>query len=136
MLIYRPIVPFLRRYLYEDCASFSHDESTDLVQRCIGGLADVDSVCCKKGNFQENLKLCDCASRESFNSNTCTSTCIYICFRRGTRKFFQGGPTLTCNCGSAQIGKIINFFISSNIGDIKLCKFKGGGGVQTPPTPL
>ena len=49
-----------------------------------------------------------------------------------------GGPNLTYNCGSAQIWKITFFFISSNIGDIKLCKFQGGGGPDplTPPSPL
>ena len=52
-----------------------------------------------------------------------------------------GGPTLskidfffTYNFGSAQIWKITNFFISSNIGDKKLCKFKGGG-IRTPRPP-
>ena len=50
-------------------------------------------------------------------------------------KFSRGGATLTYNCGSAQIWKIANFFISSNIGDIKLCKSQGGGG-QDPPPPL
>ena len=45
--------------------------------------------------------------------------------------FSRGGPSLTYNCGSAQIWKITNFFISSNIGDIKLCKFQGR--VRTPP---
>ena len=39
-----------------------------------------------------------------------------------------GGPTLKYNCGSAHIWKITNFFISSNISDIKLCKFQGGSG--------
>ena len=46
--------------------------------------------------------------------------------------FSRGSPTFTYNCGSAQIWKIIIFFISSNIGDIKLCKFQGGSG---PPDP-
>ena len=44
--------------------------------------------------------------------------------------FSRGGPTLRYNCGSAQIWKITIFFISSNIGDIKLCKF------PTPTPPL
>ena len=67
--------------------------------------------------------------------------------------FSRGGPTLSKkkphythlntsylivilwidNCGSAQIWKITNFFISSNIGDIKLCKFQGGSGSPGPP---
>ena len=57
-----------------------------------------------------------------------------ILSRRGSRKFFQGGPTLKYNCGSAQIWKLTIFFISSDIGDIKLCKFQvwGGEGVRTP----
>ena len=29
--------------------------------------------------------------------------------------------------------KELFFFISSNIGDIKLCKFRGGGGSRPPP---
>ena len=37
------------------------------------------------------------------------------------------------NCGSAQKWKITNFFISSNIGDIKICKFQGGSGPPDPP---
>ena len=47
--------------------------------------------------------------------------------------FSRGGPTLTYNCGSAQIWKITVFFISSNMGDIKLCKFQGGSGPPRPP---
>ena len=41
---------------------------------------------------------------------------------------------LTYNCGSAQIWTITNFFTSSNIGDIKFCKFKGGSGPPDPPS--
>ena len=41
--------------------------------------------------------------------------------------------SLTYNPASAQIWKITNFFISSNIGDIKLCKFQGGSGPPRPP---
>ena len=54
--------------------------------------------------------------------------------RRGSRKFFQGGggPTLTYNCGRAQIWKITIFCISSNIGDIKLCTFQAGGSAWRP----
>ena len=58
---------------------------------------------------------------------------LVVMDRRGSRKFFQGGSTLTYNCGSAQIWKITIFFNSSNIGDIKLCKFQGGSGPPRPP---
>ena len=54
---------------------------------------------------------------------------VSISLRRRSRKFFQGGPTLTYNCGSAPIWKI------RNIGDIKLCKFQGGGPAPPLPTP-
>ena len=60
---------------------------------------------------------------------------IYITLYTGAdpENFSRGGPTLTYNCGSAQIWKIANFFISSKIGDIKLCKFQGGSGPPRPP---
>ena len=51
---------------------------------------------------------------------TCIQSGTYLQAR--IQKIFPGGgPSLTYNCGSAQIWKITNFFISSNIGDIKLC---------------
>ena len=47
-----------------------------------------------------------------------------------------GGPPLTKNWGSAKIWKITYFFLSSNFGDIKLCKSPGGAGPPRPPPPL
>ena len=49
------------------------------------------------------------------------------------QKIFPGGvQPWVRNKPITQIWKITNFFISSNIGDIKLCKFQGGSG----PPPL
>ena len=55
--------------------------------------------------------------------------------RRGSRKFFQGGPTLTYNCGSAQIWKItiISFSVISAILSFANSGGGGSGPHRTPP---
>ena len=60
---------------------------------------------------------------------------FYSIGRRGSRKFFRGGggPTLTYNCGSAQIWKITNFSFPDISAILSFANSRGG---PDSPDPL